>query len=314
MPDPGFLALSAGVAAIVAAVVLALCGLPWHMPPPRRTAVGWLLAVSAGFSIGCWLLHVAPRWPLAEDRDRLLAVVLPGVLLVELLSAAGLPSWLAWILRLIIAGAAAPVLLHGSVYLASGETGDALAWSTAGRCGRLLLLAAILASVWAALRLVEQRRPSRALPFSLGLTCCGAGLVIMLSGYASGGQLGLILGGALVGAVVGSWPLRDAARAPGVIGLGAVGLFSLLLVGHYFGSLTAGHAAVLFAAPLANLLPVARWTGRCGAWATAAATVLLVLLPVAIVLVQAGNRFRDNSQRPSPSGATRASDYSDFGS
>ena len=50
--------------------------------------------------------------------DRLLVIVIPAALIVELLSAfPKLPRWLVWALRLAIAGGFARVLLHGSIYL-----------------------------------------------------------------------------------------------------------------------------------------------------------------------------------------------------
>ena len=50
--------------------------------------------------------------------DRFLEIVVPAALVVELMAAVPrFPVWLAWALRLTVAGCLARVLLHGSIYL-----------------------------------------------------------------------------------------------------------------------------------------------------------------------------------------------------
>src|SRR5207248_656499 len=100
------------------AVVLLLCGLPWRTPRPAPLSAGWVLGVASGFFLGCWLLGLWPHWPPREDQDRLLLVLVPAVIGVELVAAFLRRSrWLVWLLRLVIAAGAARVLLHNTSYL-----------------------------------------------------------------------------------------------------------------------------------------------------------------------------------------------------
>src|SRR5438876_870309 len=102
----------AGVLALAAALVLAGAW-PWKSPRPTRLALGWTLGLGLSFLLGGYLLTDHPRWPLAEDQDRLLGLLLPVALVVEVVAAfARVPRGLAWALRLVVAAGAAPVLLY----------------------------------------------------------------------------------------------------------------------------------------------------------------------------------------------------------
>jgi len=314
MPDPFWLATAASVAGLVAATSTALAvgrGLSSH---PRWADMGSVLGIALGFAAGCALLKIAPDWPPREDQDRLLVLILPVVLVVELAAAAGMPAGLAWIVRMALALAVPRVLLHGTVYLET-PSGDGLAWSPALRWAALSVLGASLAAVWSALAYFSQRESPRVLPVALGVTCCAAGLTVMLSGYASGGQLGPILGGALLGNVVGGLLRGRAAPAVGAIGFTTVGFFSLLVVGHYFGELAAGHAGVLFLTPWLAVLPLRRWLpARLPTSAVAGVTMLLVLIPLATIIYDAAQRFAQDSAPPGTTGDGAASDYESYGS
>src|SRR5262249_39612847 len=80
--------------------------------------------------------------------------------------------------------------------------------------------------------------PGRSVPLAVTVACGGAAVTIMLSGYASGGQLGLPLTGALAGATVASFLLAGKPELQGLLGPGVVGLFALLIAGHFFSDLT----------------------------------------------------------------------------
>src|SRR5262249_10274173 len=136
---------------------------------------------------------------------------------------------------------------------------------------------------------------------------------IMLSGYATGGQLALPLAAALVGATVASWALSGPTDVTGPLGLGVVGLFALLVIGRFFGQLTTGHAALLFAAPLLCWLPELPSIRRLRPWLRGLAQVVLVAVPVAVAGAQAQQKFAEAS-RPSPdSKEPSIQDYMDFG-
>ena len=105
MPDPVLIVTAMGVAARGCGRVLLICGWPWRAARPSWVDAGWVLGVGAGFFVGCWVLGIRPHWPPREDLDRLLALVLPAVVVVELLAACpqgtalarsgrcGWPSW-----------------------------------------------------------------------------------------------------------------------------------------------------------------------------------------------------------------------------
>ena len=71
-------------------------------------------------------------------------------------------------------------------------------------------------------------------------TSAGAALAVMLSGYASGGQVGLPLAAAILGAAAAAMVLPRTLKVAGPPGVAVVGLFSLLVIGRFFGELTIG--------------------------------------------------------------------------
>jgi hypothetical protein len=101
----------------------------------------------------------------------------------------------------------------------------------------------------------------------------------------------------------------------GPIGIGVVGLFSLLVIGSFFGELRPAHAILLFGAPLLGWIPELPYLRRFRPWARDLLRVLLVGLLVSGVLVDAAWRFATSSQSPTGSGAEEpsAQDYLDFG-
>ena len=155
-------------------------------------------------------------------------------------------------------------------------------------------LAAALAVVWIALVVLERRTQGCSVPLALALACAGASATVMLSGYATGGQLGLPLAAALAGAMAASLALSGTADRSGVIGMAVVGLFSLLVVGRFFGSLSTTNAALLFGAPLLCWLP--ELPPRC----RGLVRVLWAAVPVALALTLARSKFVEDENRPSP--------------
>src|SRR5205807_1665424 len=93
-------------------------------------------------------------------------------------------------------------------------------------------LAAALAGVWAALVALARRTPfpspapsgadrvtgGRSVPLVLAVACAGAALTVALSGYATGGLLGLPLAAALTGVVAASLALSARPDMTGAIG------------------------------------------------------------------------------------------------
>jgi hypothetical protein len=291
LPDPvqpaPVLPLEAlAAAAAMAAVVLLLCGWSWRGPGTARVAAGWTLGVGLGFYLGCRMLQRWPHWPPREDQDRFLILLMPAVFGVELLAAfPRISRRLIWPLRLAIAAGAARVLLHGSIYLTDSPSSDR--WSPAQTGLILGGLAVALAAEWTLLALLARRAPGRSLPVALVLTCAGAGVTVMLSGYATGGQLALPLAAGLAGGTAASLLLPEPPRADGWLGPAIVMLFGLLVVGRFFANLGTPHAILLFLAPLLGWLPELPYLCRMRPSVRGFARVALVAVLAAAVVSRA---------------------------
>jgi hypothetical protein len=136
----------------------------------------------------------------------------------------------------------------------------------------------------------------------------------MLSGYASGGQMGLPLSAALAGTIVACFAVRGPVPIQGVISVGVVGLFSLLIVGRFFGELATNHAALLFFGPLLGWLTAMPYIRRRGYRTRGMVCVLLTAVPIAVTLALAQHQFAEDSKRTG-AGSQEPSieDYMNFG-
>lgn len=297
MPEGVGVLKALAAAALVAAAAQLLFGFRRGQNLVWRGA-GSVLAVGLGMLAGCACLGVRPHWPPREDQDRLLLILLPAVMTVEM-AAAGMGRWVR-VPRLAIAATAAWILLFGSVYLADLAGPGTREWTTARAACILAGLAAALAGEWAALTALVRREGGRSVILCLALTCAGAGVSVMLSGYASGGLLGFPLSAALVGVVLASLFLAVPLDGTGVTGLALVGLFSLLVIGRFFGELLTSHAVTLFLAPLLSWLPGLPLRDRPRPRLRGVARVVLTAVPVAVVVWLAHERFVVESSRPGP--------------
>jgi hypothetical protein len=243
--------------------------------------------------------------------------VFPAIIVVELLaSVPKVPRWLIWPLRLMVVVGGALVLLFGSTYLPDLNGSGTREWSPAITGLTLGGLALFQAGAWALLALLARRAPGLSHPVCLAGTIAGAAVTVMLSGYASGGQIGLPLAAALLGASVASLVLPGPSRGTGPIGVAVVGLFSMLVIGHFFGELTTTHAILLLCAPLLGWLPELPYVRRLPPWARGLARVILVGALVSAVVVHAQRKFAEDFQSPSGSAAPKEpsiQDYMDFG-
>jgi hypothetical protein len=147
----------------------------------------------------------------------------------------------------------------------------------------------------------------------LAIAVGGSALTIMLSGYATGGQAGLPLSAALLGgaAVAMVRPSPGGSVAP--IGVGIVGLFSLLVIGRFFGELRTDHAIILFTAPLLAWLPEVPRLRRLPPWARGLIRVLVVGVVVGAVLGDAARRFAAESGPAQPGKEPSIDDYLNSG-
>jgi hypothetical protein len=94
-----------------------------------------------------------------------------------------------------------------------------------------------------------------------------------------------------------------------------VALFSLLVIGRFFGQLTSAHAVLLFCAPLLGWLPEVPYLRRLPPWARGLTRVILVGALVSVVVVDAQRKFMEDSKAPADSEPNEPSfqDYMDFG-
>jgi hypothetical protein len=278
-----------------------------------RVAVGGALGIGIGFVAGAWTLGQWPHWPPVEDRDRFLAVLLPVAIFVECLAA--LPSrrrWLAWGMRLVLSAATAPMLLYATTYVVELAGSGSREWTNREMTAWLMGMAAALAVVWmAAIRLLRTNS-GRLLPFALAITAGAAGVTIMLSGYLTGGELGLPLAGAIGGAALAALGLRMLKCNEGALSVGIVGLFSLLVMGRFFGALTTLHGGILLAASLLVCLPELMPRKRLSSWLQGMLAIAIFVISIAFVVMQAREKFVQSSAPASSPGEATADDYMEY--
>jgi hypothetical protein len=301
MPDPSLILGAVAAAAAVAAVMM-LFGV-W---PARSSAVSptstptsgsalttllEVLAVGWGTWVGCWWLGLLPKWPPIEDQDRLLMVLLPAAGVVEILAALlKRRPWFGRVFRVLLALPTPALLLLGSGYLPGSDPTAPATWTKGEAIAILLGLGVLLAVVWSLLIAAARRPGGFAVPAALGLIVAATGVCMLLSGYASGGLVGLPFAGVAGGALAVCLLLARSHAMTGVVGIGTVFLFGLLMAGRFFGELTDTNFALLIVAPLlcwiVAIPSVRRWKAPAGV----VAAILICLLPAGVAL---GLAYRD---------------------
>jgi hypothetical protein len=315
----------AGISAIVAALVLLLFTWPWRAPHPVGSAVAGIFGVSLGFLAGVWWLGTQPHWPPREDQDRLLLILLPATVVVELVAAI-IPSissqgkwralhWLAWLPRLALATLASRILLHDTSYLKDLAGPGTRLWTPEQSWIILGGLAAALAAVWFLLEWLARGEPGRVVPLAVAIACAGAGIAVMMSGYASGGPLAMPLTGAVIGSLVASLIVKGGVNFSGLLGFGLIGLFALLVMGRFFGDLTSTNFILLFFAPTLCALPELPFFLRVKPQVRGFIGVILTVMPVAVALALAQQKMVENSAPPSSGDSPEPTleDYMNFG-
>jgi hypothetical protein len=263
MPDP-MLALQATVAAAVVSAIVMLAS-AWLLRKGRfgLAMLAEALAVGGGIGVGCWWLGFPPKLPPIEDRDRLLLVLLPAVGIVEII-AASLRRW-PWrgrVLRVLLALPIPLLLLYGSgwlppTWIPGGDPTAPATWNQQEAIAILSGLGVLLAVVWG-LSVWAARQPGGyVVPAALGLITAAAGLTVTLSGSASGGLIGLPFAGVAASMLLVCLLIARTHPMSGVVGLGSVFLFGILMGGHFFGNLTTTNFALLIAAPLVCAITLA---------------------------------------------------------
>ena len=199
-------------------------------------------------------------WSPANGLNRFLMIVLPVTLIVELLTAVfdtGIHSrFVMTILRVTLYAFAGRILLHDSVYLSGVGSDNGDAWTMTRTVATLCGGFGGLIVVWSLLSRLSRSSASCSITLSLAMAVLCTGLVTMMAGYLKGGVAAIPLAAAFVGVALVSPFLttgpgdKGKPYLQGAIGIGVIGLFSLLCIGHYFGQLSGLHAAVIFLTPL----------------------------------------------------------------
>jgi hypothetical protein len=307
MPDPIVIVSAMGIAFAISDIVVGGFGWPRRTRGPAWVDASWVLGIAAGFFLGCWVLGNRPHWPPRDDLDRLFILVLPAVVLVELLAAGKrVPRWLVNALRAAGIMATAPVLLFGTSYLSDQNGAGEAEWSKGQACLILGGLAAAVAAVWFLLGRLNSKSPGVIHAVCLAGTSAGAAICVMLSGYASGGQNGLTLAAAVLGAAsvtaAGDWSARGE-HSPGV---SIIMLYALLIVGRFFGELSSTHGILLLASPLLGWLPELPGLRRLPLWGRNLCRVLLVGILVSGVVIDTARNLSEASsasEADAPAGA-----------
>jgi hypothetical protein len=284
MPEPLLYLQSLGAVALASVVcVLALAGR--RAVGPGRLNAACVLGACLGIAAGCLLLRWRLVWPPASALDRVVTLIIPAALSIELV--AGFRPAFARALRVIFVAAAPLILLHGSIYLA-GSDGE---WTTRQACALLVICSALLAALWIPLAWLSQRsRSGLSIAGSLALAILCAGGAVMLGGYLKGGAITFALAGTLAG-VTAAARLITPRLAPAVVALGVVELFGVVGTGHFFGRLPSGSALGLLLAPLlccVSELPLLR---QRPAWVIGTLRLLLVSIPLVTILTVAKMNF-----------------------
>ncbi len=248
MLDFVLLAKTLLAATLVAGAVMGLAHR--RRPSPWRTNARWSWAVGAGVLVASGIADQWPHCPALEDRARFLTILVPLCLVVETVAACLRSTRAAWLLRLALAAAVAPTLLFNTVYLADLSGPGSAEWSTAEMVMILTGLARAVgdnlgADASLAIALVNGHGAVGA-----GARCRGNGrhghafrLLSRRTARANPGRGNRRRHGGIA-------VRRQRSTTDGSLGMSVIGIFSVVLVGRYFGALSTGLAACLILAPL----------------------------------------------------------------
>jgi hypothetical protein len=256
MPDPLVYLGAIGAAALAAALLVMAISWPRQTGKQdsgsnsTRSRVASVIGLAGGLIAGYWVLDLYVSWPPVNALDRLLTIILPVAVGIELIAAfEKVPRWLAWTLRMALVAAMGRILLHGSVYLTSAHVAGEILL-------HLIACAALTAGLWWRLATLAVRSPPGiSIVVAIALTMLCAAPLIMWWGYVSGGAATLPLSAALIATVVTSAVLTHRADIQAPLAIGVIGLSGLLFIGRYFGGLSTGVALGLLFTPILCWIP-----------------------------------------------------------
>jgi hypothetical protein len=242
--------------------------------------IGLALAAAAGILT----LVGLPPWKPLQGQHWLLMAVLPAAVMVAVIGSIDrIPRIVAWILRVVIAAATAPLLTRPLVPYTWSQT-EAYAWWSG--------LGLWIAVSWVLLYVFARRGNGRMAVFVLGLTCGALGGITMASGYLAGGQYAASFALMLCGAWVAMLTRRHSDRfGAAIVDLSMAPLFGMLIYNWQFGWTMQHDAAPHLVAALLGLAPLG--VCLCCLTTTAATTskkriVMGLLLSGVLILSAAG--------------------------
>jgi len=302
LPDPILIVEAASLAAIAAAIIAWLVGRQARLP-------GGAIGAGVGVLVGAWVLALAPRVPPRDALDRFLLLVLPVAVLAETLAATnGRVRWAGWALRVLVAASATPVLVSGSSYVTDLSGPGSREWAPREAATIFIGLAVSLVLIQTLLSRLANRA-SRSTAIAVAMVTGGAAVTVMLSGYATGGQLAFP-----IATTVGVFAVLGYRHTSGAVAIVILSLFSLLVVGRLFAGVTTQHAVVLFAAPLLTWIPELPWFHRVGPGGRAMLRVNLPAIPVLLTLWLAQQEFTADSTGPGKDASgSSLNDYMNYG-
>ncbi len=288
MPDP-LMYLQAMSASLVASAIGALV-ISWVLSRANSSnrRIASILGMGFGLAIGFLLLRFRLVWPPANGLDRFLTIILPAAFVIEITAASlRVAPGLSRFMRIVLIATSGRILLHGSIYLSPSES----EWTRWQLAVVLVLNAALLASVWKLMVWLSERSADASIPLSIAMTILSAGVLVMLAGYLKGGAAAFPLAAAFLGSAVASLWFCHGADLRGAIGIGIMGLFSVLFIGRFFGGLTTGTAVIVLLAPLLCWVTELPGLRQRKPWQILAFRLVLVAIPLFVVLANAKSDF-----------------------
>jgi hypothetical protein len=280
----------AGLLPLLFAATIAFVMRRFRAPPQTI----WAVAFACGFVAGAFSLKARAGLPVAfrsylrpsEAGDWLPLIVLiaAGISIIIYHAPTSAQRWTTTLATLL--AISAPIrLLAGNV---------AQRWTALERIAYLLLLAATLGLIWLLLGSTRDEDQPFVRTMLFVVVAAGTAVVVSLSGVLvygefsgaaaaaiAGTALGIILG---AGRISGVWR-QSLVGLSGAAGVVAFSLGGLIILGHFYGSLSALNALLLFISLAAAGGPLPEVIQRGPEWRAAIIRAAASLVPLAVALV-----------------------------
>lgn len=248
------------------------------------TPIAWALGYGLGYVAG--QLGLASRAGFDAAIDSLLhpneaAEWLPHAVLLAIFATI-LFRYLPRRWRPAAVGLAGLLVLGVPYRLLAGSSYD-MNWSTVEKLTHIAPLVAAFGATWLALGTADTGKGSFLRPALLILVAAATALVVALSGTLVYGELGAAAAAALAATLL---LVRDG-RVDGAAGAVTFSLGGLLMLGYFYGSLTATNALLLLAALLFAGCRTPGTLAASPAWQQSALRITLTLIPLFLAIGRA---------------------------